>query len=335
VPTDADFAGVWFSDSLNGWITGGGWAIDGGIVGRTRDGGRSWRFQTGVVDGGGRGFGLGHVQFRDSLRGCVVGGGGSVWLTDDGGERWRPARTSGGTTPALFGLQFVGGNDAWAVGPGAIERSDDSGESWRILARSTAENGYLTGTALHFLDASRGWLIDHSAGLMRTEDRGESWTRVELPFPPGDRPTLRDVTFVGADKGWVVGERGAIFHTEDGGRTWTRQEKGVPVVRALAKGETRHRDVVPELETEPDRLALFAVRFVDAERGWAVGYYADVAESVVIGTADGGATWRVERVQPGELLRALFVLDAGHAWAAGDRARTAPQVVLRYAPGGP
>src|SRR5262245_21257605 len=43
IPTDADFVGAWFADSLNGWISGGGWAIDGGILGRTRDGGRTWR----------------------------------------------------------------------------------------------------------------------------------------------------------------------------------------------------------------------------------------------------------------------------------------------------
>jgi photosystem II stability/assembly factor-like uncharacterized protein len=77
------------------------------------------------------------------------------------------------------------------------------------------------------------------------------------------------------------------------------------------------------------------VQFADAERGWAVGYYADVAESVVLGTRDGGLTWQVEHVQPGELLRSLFVLDADHAWAAGDRARTTPQVVLRLCGGAP
>jgi hypothetical protein len=65
-----------------------------------------------------------------------------------------------------------------------------------------------------------------------------------------------------------------------------------------------------------------------------VGYYADVAESVVLGTSDGGATWRVEHTQAGERLRSLFVLDASHAWAAGDRARTKPQVVLSYSRGG-
>ena len=42
---------------------------------------------------------------------------------------------------------------------------------------------------------------------------------------------------------------------------------------------------------------------------------------------------RVEHVQPGELLRSLFVLDARHVWAVGDRARTRPQVILRYVPG--
>jgi photosystem II stability/assembly factor-like uncharacterized protein len=78
-------------------------------------------------------------------------------------------------------------------------------------------------------------------------------------------------------------------------------------------------------------LTLSAVRFADSQRGQAVGYYSDVAESVVLGTRDGGASWHVERVQPGERLRSLAVVDSSHAWAAGDRARTTPQVVLRYA----
>ena len=94
----------------------------------------------------------------------------------------------------------------------------------------------------------------------------------------------------------------------------------------------RPREPIPELETEPDRLALTAIQFADPDHGWAVGYYADVAESVILHTSDGGATWEVERVQPGETLRSLFVLDREHAWAAGDRARTKPQVILRYSP---
>jgi photosystem II stability/assembly factor-like uncharacterized protein len=141
---------------------------------------------------------------------------------------------------------------------------------------------------------------------------------------------LWDVEFTDDAHGWVVGERGVVFHTADQGATWTRQEQGIPIVRTIPKGEPRRpREPLPELETEPERLTLFAVEFLDPNHGRAVGYYSDVGESVVIGTSDGGQTWRVERVQPGEHLRALFVLDPDHAWAVGDRARTQPQVLLR------
>lgn len=331
VPTDAQFDGMWFTDSLNGWVTGGGWAIEGGIVGRTRDGGRTWRFESGLL-GGGSEAAFARVRFRDSLRGCATALRGRVVLTDDGGRSWRAAK---GPWGGHFDLDFLDDWNAWAAGS-SISRTEDGGETWRTLTRGTSENGYLSANAVHFTDRSRGWLAGHGGALSRTDDGGATWTPVPLPLRAGERPVLRDVTFADGVNGWVVGERGSIFHTADGGATWRLQETGVPVVRAIPKGEPpRPREVVPELETEPDRLALHAVRFADARNGWAVGAYADVAESVVLHTADGGETWEVERVQPGEMLRTLFVLDATHAWAAGDRARTQPQVILRYAPGGP
>jgi photosystem II stability/assembly factor-like uncharacterized protein len=333
VHTDADFVGASFPDSLNGWLTGGGWDIDGGIIGRTRDGGRSWTFQSGIL-GRQKGVGLGQVYFRDSLRGCVVGGDGVIRLTDDGGILWRRVRTEPTLSGAgLFGLQFLDAWRAWAGGGDALARTDDGGENWREV-RSVPDDAHPSTSALHFVDDSRGWLISHIEGLMRTDDGGRTWTRVPLPTRTDEHPTLRDVTFIDPTRGWVVGELGSIFHTADGGERWVRQENGVPVVRVLPKGEKPKTDILPELVVVPDRLALMNVRFADARRGWAVGYYNDVAESVVLGTHDAGATWVVEHVQPGELLRTLGVLDSSHAWAAGDRARTTPQVVLRYAPGG-
>ena len=328
VPTDADFTGLWFTDPANGWLAGSGWAIDGGIVGRTRDGGRTWRFETGILPGGERGGGLGRVQFRDSLRGWATAGAGRVVLTVDGGESWRPVWLGG----YVHDLQFQPDGEGWAAGT-QISHSDDGGETWRTLLRSESENGYITANAIHFTDASHGWLVGQVGTLMRTFNGGSDWSRVPLPLEKTEHPTLWDITFVNADQGWAAGERGCIFHTSDGGATWERQERGVPIVRPLAKGEKPRRDVLPELETEPDRLTVSAIRFADPARGWAVGYYADVAESVVLRTENGGATWSTDHVQPGELLRSLFVLDRAHAWAAGDRARTSPQVVLRYVGG--
>jgi photosystem II stability/assembly factor-like uncharacterized protein len=329
VATDAVFDGLWFTDDRNGWMTGGSYMIEGGIVGRTRDGGRTWQFRSGVLGGTDAG-GLGGVQFLDSLRGCAVGSGGVVVVTADGGESWRPVRHGRSPGDGLSDVQFLDDRNGWACGTASVVRTDDGGETWRPLVYGNDENGYLSANAIHFVDGSRGWLVGHSGTLARTEDGGLHWSRVPLPLQAGERPTLWDITFVGPNDGWAVGERGRIFHTSDAGATWTLQENGVPAVRVIPKGEPpRPREPLPELETEPDRLCVSAVRFLDAKRGWAVGYYADVAESVILGTEDGGVTWRVERVQPGELLRALFVLDPTHAWAAGDRARTAGQVVLR------
>jgi photosystem II stability/assembly factor-like uncharacterized protein len=338
IPTDAEFRGMWFTDSLNGWITGGGYLIDGGIVGRTRDGGRSWSFRSGVLPGGGASFALNRVQFLDTLRGCVTGRGGRVLVTDDGGETWRPARPGRSAGTFLFDVQFLDASNGWAVGSSSLVRTYDGGETWAPLVFGTSENGYFSGNAIHFVDLDHGWLVSRDATLMRSDDGGATWARVELPVERKgnfERPALWDVTFSGRGNGWTVGDQGLVLHTSDGGATWSRQVAGIPIVRVIPRGEPpRPREVLPELETPPDRLSLTAVAFADTARGWAVGYYSDVAESVVLRTDDGGASWRVERVVPGEELRTLFVLDANHAWAAGHRARTAPQVVLRFTASG-
>ena len=330
IPTDADFTGISFADSLQGWLCGGGWAIDGGIVGQTLDGGRSWRFQSGIA-GLGSDFALGRMHFFDNRQGIAVGRFGRVVLTGDGGESWRLARHSVYSGASLFDVQFLDRRHGWAAGPGKFVRTVDGGESWEDPIRGSELEGYLHCTSVHFVDRRRGWLAGLDASLLHSEDGGDTWTRVPLPLRPNEHPSLRDVYFLDDRLGWIVGEEGSIFHSADGGESWVLQENGVPVVRRIPKGEPpRPREPLPELEVPPDRLTLFAVQFADPQRGWTVGYYADVAESVVLGTHDGGANWQVEHIQSGELLRSLFVLDANHAWAVGDRARTESQVVLRF-----
>jgi photosystem II stability/assembly factor-like uncharacterized protein len=329
IPTDAIFSGICFVDSLEGWLSGGGWAVEGGIVGHSRDGGRSWRFHSGIAGHGGD-FALGRLHFFDAQHGISVGRYGSVVLSEDGGESWRNARRSVYSGASLFDLQFLDRWHGWAAGPGSFVRTSDGGETWESPLYGEQLQREQDGCSVHFVDTERGWLAGMAGTLYRSADAGTTWSVVPLPFRPNERPNLRDVWFLDQERGWVVGEQGCIFHTADGGMTWTLQENGVPVVRTIPNGEPpRPREPLPELEVEPDRLALFAVQFADAQRGWTVGYYSDVAESVVLGTHDGGVSWQIEHVQSGELLRTLFVLDREHAWAAGDRARTQTQVVLR------
>lgn len=61
------------------------------------------------------------------------------------------------------------------------------------------------------------------------------------------------------------------------------------------------------------RTSLWAVRFLDAQRGWAVG-----TGGTVLATDDGGATWRKLRYSPRLAIEALHMRDARLGWAAGE-----------------
>jgi hypothetical protein len=49
IPTNATFHDVVFADPASGFLIGGGYGIDGGLVGITTDGGGTWSFQSGLV----------------------------------------------------------------------------------------------------------------------------------------------------------------------------------------------------------------------------------------------------------------------------------------------
>ena len=329
--TDARFGGLWFTDSLNGWIAGGAREVPGGLLGRTRDGGRSWTIRSNVLPDMEPGVHLAGIQFRDSSNGCVVAEGGMVLLTADGGLNWRRVRSGRSSSDGLMRVQLLDDHYGWAVGSASLVGTRDGGETWGGLVYNSDENGYLSGTAVAFTDPSRGWLVTHSGQLMRSDDGGVHWTQVPLPLDPGSHPILWDITFTDPEHGWLVGEEGTICRTSDGGATWEMQTSGVPLLRALPRGEKPRRpDIIPGLDGGPSHLTLTAVRFADVRRGFALGFYSDAGESVILGTRDGGATWRTERVAPGQYLHALFVLDRTHAWAAGDRERMLPQVMYRY-----
>jgi photosystem II stability/assembly factor-like uncharacterized protein len=87
----------------------------------------------------------------------------------------------------------------------------------------------------------------------------------------------------------AVGDHGVILLSDDG-RSF-RQARSVPV-----------------------RALLTTVQFTDAQHGWAAGH-----DGVVLGTDDGGETWRLLRATPGveQPILALHVEPDGHGIAVG------------------
>ena len=334
--TDAEIEDVCFSDSLNGWIVGGGWQIEGGLVGRTRDGGRTWTYTSGLAtkEPGVFRFGIEAVQFFDSTRGIVASDGGKIFVTDDGGANWRLTRYGRSSADHIFDLDFVDRWNGWAVGLGGVLRTTDGGENWTDVSRIGAPGSKVSGHAIHFIDRNAGWLVGQFGSLMRTSDGGESWEAVPTPLGPSERPYLFDLCFPDPKHGWVVGDEGTILHTADGGFRWVRQETGLRDAKSAPKLEYLRRG--PEVDTldlgeRTSGLFLTAVRFIDERHGWAVGHYPNMGRSVVLRTEDGGAHWKVDAEVAGEELRALFMLDADHGWTVGDRTREGTQVILRRA----
>src|SRR5262249_37788809 len=128
---------------------------------------------------------------------------------------------------ALYAVQFVDGNEGWAVGAeGAIWHTIDGGKNWERQpsgVRSTLR-------AVHFLNPFTGWAagreeLPHGAGsvgvILVTRDGGLKWQRLSVNTLPG----LNCVRFFDDKFGIVAGDGSdqfpsGVFSTNDAGRTW-------------------------------------------------------------------------------------------------------------------
>ena len=317
--TDARFRDIFFVDARNGWMVGeAGIGIKGGMVARTRDGGETWEYQSGIVPDRYRSSSvdLNAVHFVDSLRGCIAAESGTVLVTADGGETWDEIHVDHPVYMHIYDVDFIDGSNGWMVGRIGVLRTSDAGQSWERVD----ENLKTTGWAIDFTNGRNGWIVGKFAQVDHSTDGGVTWTGVEplgnLDHLNGDeKPFFTSVCFVDDDHGWVTGywrehtmldqiDHAVIIHTADGGKTWEHQ---LPGVEAL----------------------MTSIVFADTLRGWAVGYSGGTSRVLV--TEDGGFTWLEATSVFGEELKSVCFRD-GYVWAVGKRARQEPQRLLRYTP---
>lgn len=223
-----------------------GFALAGGTIFETSDGGHIWReshkFSAAEFDGATPE--LYSLRFNGKKRGWVVGStsrgdeivNSILAITRDSGETWQVLEAP--TKLELIHIDFVDDKHGWIVGAGgAILHTDDAGETWH---RQTSET---TVTLYHvdFRNENQGLVVGEKGAILRTEDGGKSWRNVESPV----RSTLLSVQFVSEDEGWIVGRGGVILRSSDRGQSWKGQESG----------------------TKQNVYALF----IDKKIGWAVG----------------------------------------------------------------
>jgi putative cell wall-binding protein/photosystem II stability/assembly factor-like uncharacterized protein len=270
-----------------------------------------------------------------------------VERTTDGGVTW--TRKTIAAADYLSSVSMVSTSTGWAVGatPDTVYKTTDGGANWTPTLLTS--NIFLTGSqplAVHFRDASRGWVAggSGSAGgtIWSTANGGTTWARTfngpmyQDPYgnPVGSQTDLSGADSCDARHGFVVGtefspnRRAHIYRTADGGTTWIAETvpAGLTTLRGVAAVDAAHAWAVGgtssagrvvgwngsswSLSSIPAAGPLRAVTFADATHGWAVG--------------DGGAilfcdgtTWTKQTSGTTVTLLGAFFTDSSHGWAVG------------------
>ena len=260
------------------------------------------------------------VYFMDDQNGLVVGDGGLMLKTSDGGKTWekvevdmrppgagqRPGGGGGGPPgggfgrggPApLYNIYFVDENVGYITGGrGTILKTEDGGKTWaRKMARSdTPGRGGRRGgiranlMGIQMINETTGFIAGSENTILKTTDGGETWVGSSERARVGEtRNNLENIWFVSSTTGWVIGSFGTLLHTADGGENWEKRDPGFD-------------------------NNLFGIYFLDENTGWICGQ-----EGLILHTTDGGATWNQQKVESFDDLHDIIFVDAMVGWAVG------------------
>jgi photosystem II stability/assembly factor-like uncharacterized protein len=258
-----------------------------------------------TVDGGetwvpqsGTSYYLSGVCFLDGMRGTAVGGYGTILRTEDGGENW--ATQTSGTTNHLRDVCFTDVNTGVVVGNGGvILRTTDGGATWIEKPSGTG----LDLSAVSFTDSLTGTVVAHAGLIMRTTDGCNNW---EIQMEPPESPytcSMYDVAFTDASTGTVVAGIGNIYGPE----AWSK------IYRTTDGGENWVEQDWPRpddwLDTDP---AFLGVTFLDNQFGAVVMSWGEMLR-----TMDGGANWYWQHAGGTASLNSIVFVDDTTGTAVG------------------
>ncbi len=114
-------------------------------------------------------------QMLDQNRGVLVGGAGTIAITEDGGSNWRavtyPKAENAGK---LNSIHFANDRWGWAAGnDGIIFHTSNSGMSWKKQDSGTTNNLY----GIMFRDTENGLAVGQNGTIIITSNGGKTWKK--------------------------------------------------------------------------------------------------------------------------------------------------------------
>lgn len=220
-----------------------------------------------------------------------------LYLSDDGGKRWRTV-----TLPVsgAEGLSFVDETHGWLVGHGVVLKTEDAGETWSQISKPT--NYPLS--EVKFINLRDGYAAggaERGCQVFRTSDGGETWTKIYENLEDG---TVFDIEVLDQKTVIAAINDSFLLRSEDSGTTWEKIGPGIRGASAVSlgpgdilwlvgrkgsfsysvdKGRTWQSAMLPTGLMNTD---WSAIAFSGAKKGIAVG-----RRSIIAITDDGGKTW--------------------------------------------
>lgn len=272
---------------------------------------------------------LARLQINDLVRlddrVIAVGERGTIIVSDDLGETWRPTHNDEQLPVTLTGISALDNDVLLAVGHDAVlMRSEDAGDTWQVLMQDKELGEPLLGT--WSADGEQIFAYGSFGKFLSSADHGQSWQERELDIH-GEH--LNDMDGDGQRLQVMVGEMGLVLRSQDYGASWEQVE---PFYRGSLFGVAYLGDAV--WVTYGMRGHVFVSR--DDGVSWGqielphrlplYGHAEDESGLVIVGT--GGAYVTVSRdgtLKDTGYLRGLgtltsaVVLPGGELFVAGQR----------------
>ena len=193
---------IWMMDSNNGIVIGHNTIL------KTSDGGENWVLKQSLDN-----VVLTALHFPNAGTGYIVGSGGVVLRTLDGGESWNVISTgSCGNPDGVWfitpSLGFTTEGDSY---DGHVYRTTNGGFDWNQIPQR-----FYPLNSLRFLDASTGMAWGSEGTIYRTTNGGNNWDLIYQ----NQALSINSIVFAGLNTAYALCDQMIILKTTDGGTTW-------------------------------------------------------------------------------------------------------------------
>jgi len=273
------------------------------------------------------------VHFENQNTGWIVGSGGIIQKTTNGGTNWFMQYS--GTSRYLFNVSFSSLNTGYVIGDsGLIIKSTNGGENW--LRQNSGTTSILRAQAL--INDNIIYVVGSNNAFLKTTNGGINW--FSLSLGNSIEVGVFDIKFIDQYIGWTTGtvlqsHHHKIFKTTDGGKNWISLfdfgktdlitsvfyndenygflslANGAVALTSILNTNDGGINWIPSNTSSGSYSFIF---FTDFNNGWHVG-----PSNQIYYTSNSGESWTIQSIPPLPLIDfySCYFVDSLTGWAVG------------------